>query len=193
MGKSYSEIPKALQEFIAKQQLFFVATAPLSSQGRVNLSPKGYQDSFCILDAQRVAYLDYTGSGAETIAHLRENGRVTLMFAAFQGPANIVRLYGQGRVIEPHHGAFDSLARNFEIPVGLRAIIDVQVDRVSEACGYGVPFYEFQGERRKLVEGWEKRGSDGVRAYQEKKNRHSIDGLPALELGKKSSTTEEST
>lgn len=182
MGKSYPEIPESLQDFIEAQQLFFVATAPLSQEGRVNLSPKGYQGSFCIVNARRVAYLDYTGSGAETIAHLRENGRITMMFVAFEGAPNIVRLYGQGRALEPHHPDFGALAQNFEIPVGLRAIIDVQVDRVSESCGYGVPFYDFQGERRQLIEGWEKRGVEGVRSYQEKKNLESIDGLPALEL-----------
>lgn len=180
MGTIYSSIPEALHSFIEDQQLFFVATSPLSATGRVNLSPKGYRDCFKILDAQRIIYLDYTGSGAETIAHLRENGRITIMFAAFTGEPNIVRLYGEGRVIESHDPDFAAFSAHFELPVGFRAIIEVRVDRVSESCGYGVPFFEFKGERRRLTQGWEKRGREGVEAYQSQKNARSLDGLPAL-------------
>ena len=146
MGKSYDQIPDKLAEFIARQKMFFIATAPLAQDGLVNLSPKGL-DSFRILDPRTVAYLDLTGSGIETVAHLKENGRVVIMFCAFDGPPNIVRLYGQGEVIEPSHAEFDALRLLFPNHPGTRSIIRVRLTRVSDSCGYGVPKYVFDGHR----------------------------------------------
>ncbi len=179
MGKVYTVLDERLQTWIGKQHMYFVATAPLSGDGRVNLSPKGL-DSFAILDETTVAYLDLVGSGAETLAHLRENGRITLLFCAFEGPPNLVRLYGKGEGIEPGDSEFDELAAHFPSHGGTRAIIRVKLDRISDSCGYGVPLYEFK-ENRKQMHAWaERKGEDALRDYQLENNTESIDGLPAL-------------
>jgi hypothetical protein len=179
MGKVYEIIDARLQDFIAKQQVFFVATAPLAERGHINLSPKGL-DSFRVLGPRRVAYLDLTGSGVETIAHLRENGRIVLMFCAFDGPPNIARLHGRGEAIEPGDPRFESLAAKFPSAPGVRSVIQVRVERASDSCGYGVPLFEYRRERSALGAWAEKKGPDGVRRYQEEKNAASIDGLPGL-------------
>ena len=159
--------------------MFFVATAP-TSNGRVNLSPKGY-DAFRILDDNRVCYLDLTGSGAETIAHLRENGRITFMFCAFEGKPNICRLYGTGRVLRSGDDEFADLQRLFGPHDGTRAIIVADIDRTSNACGFSVPFMDFVEERETLNNHWDGKASDEMAEYWAKKNATSIDGLPAVD------------
>lgn len=177
MAKVFDSITPELQEFIAAQNLFFVATAPLSSTGHINLSPKGL-DSFRILSPNRVAYLDLTGSGNETSAHLLENGRVTFMFCAFQGAPSILRLYGQGRVILPAAREWPELHPLFSPIAGARQIIMADIDRVQTSCGHGVPLMEYQGQRSVLVNWAEKKGEEGLAAYWQQKNLVSLDGLP---------------
>jgi predicted pyridoxine 5'-phosphate oxidase superfamily flavin-nucleotide-binding protein len=179
MGKVFDGIDETLREFIAAQHLFFVATAPSGSAGHVNLSPKG-RGGLVVLDERTVLYLDRVGSGAETIAHLRDNGRITLMLCAFDGPPRIVRLYGRGEVVEPKDARFAELRPRFPASDGDRAIIVVAVERVSSSCGFAVPFYEYRGERMTLDEWAAKKGPEALVEYQEKKNGASIDGLPAL-------------
>ena len=182
MGTAFESINEPMQAFIERQHMFFVATAP-SEGGRVNLSPKGY-DSFRIVGPQQVCYLDLTGSGAETIAHVLDNGRITFMFCAFEGKPNIVRLYGKGRVIGRNDPEFDSfnasLDHPFDANAGARSIIVADLDRTSNACGYAVPFMEYQEDRERLNEHWSSRSADDVAEYWGKKNSSSIDGLPAL-------------
>ncbi len=174
------EITDELAAWMAEQHLFFVASAPSGHAGHVNVSPKGY-DSFRVLGRHRVAYLDLTGSGAETIAHLRENGRITVMFCAFVGRPRVARLHGTGRALFPGDDGFEELTDLFEHSTGLRAIVDIEVERISTSCGYGVPFMEFAGERPTMTEWADRKGPAGIRTYHEEKNRLSIDGLPALE------------
>lgn len=177
MGQAYEQITEPMRRLLEASHLFFVATAP-SEGGHVNVSPKGY-DSFRILADHRVAYLDLTGSGAETIAHLRDNGRITLMACAFEGPPNIVRLYGTGRVVVPGDPDFDELVALWDPTPGTRAVIDVELDRTSRSCGYSVPFMDYVGERDKLTE-WAEKNEYQLDEYRKLKNAESIDGLPAL-------------
>lgn len=177
MAKVFDSITPELQAFITAQHLFFVATAPLSSAGHVNLSPKGL-DSFRILSPNRVAYLDLTGSGNETSAHLVENGRITFMFCAFQGAPCILRLYGQGRVLLPANSEWTELHTLFLPIAGARQIIVADIDRVQTSCGLGVPLMEFEGQRSALVDWAEKKGEEGLAAYWQQKNLVSLDGLP---------------
>ena len=180
MGKTYDAIDQQLADFIQAQHVFFVATAPAATDGHVNVSPKGL-DSFRILDPRTVAYLDLTGSGVETIAHLRDNGRITLLFCAFEGPPKIVRLSGGGTVLQAHHPSFDELVAQFPRRTGTRAVIRIAVDRIADSCGYGVPRYRYEGDRPQLLEWAERKGGEGIAAYQREKNVHSIDGMPGLE------------
>lgn len=179
MADARTTIDHKTADFIRAQHIFFVATAPLSAEGLVNLSPKGL-DTFRVLDDHTAAYLDLTGSGIETVAHIKENGRITIMFCAFDGPPNIVRLHGRGEVIEPSHADFASLLAQFPPRAGARAIIRIHVERVSSSCGYGVPLMDFRAERTKLDESCTRKGEAGLREYREKKNRTSLDGLPGL-------------
>ncbi len=179
MGKLFAAIDDDLRAFIAAQQMFFVASAPLAADGHVNLSPKGL-DSFRVLGPTTVAYLDLTGSGVETIAHIRENGRLTVLFCAFQGRPRIVRLQGRGRVVTPTDAEWAGLAGQFPQMPGVRSVIVLEADRISDSCGYGVPLFEFAGHRKQLTDWADKKGPDGVAEYQAKKNRESIDGLPGL-------------
>jgi hypothetical protein len=183
MGKVYEAIDGRLAELIGRQHLFFVATAALSAEGSVNLSPKGL-DTLAILDPHTVAYLDLVGSGAETIAHLRENGRITMLFCCFEGPPRLLRLYGRGEALEPGQEGFETLLPRFPKYPGSRAIIRVSVARIADSCGFGVPLYRFEGERTQLIDWAERKGEEGLREYQLGNNRVSLDGLPALE-GKK--------
>lgn len=177
MGKEFDSITPELAEWIGSQRLFFVSTAPMSSDGLINCSPKGL-DSFRILGAKQVAYLDLTGSGIETLAHLKENGRIVLMFCAFIGAPKIVRLHGRGIPLLQGTSEFDNLKSHFpEIP-GARAIIRVDVRRISESCGYGVPRYEFMEERDTLVRWAESKSDEGLEEYRCQKNSTSLDGLP---------------
>lgn len=177
MAKVFDQITPELQEFIAQQQMFFVATAPLSPTGHINLSPKGL-DSFRIVSAHQVAYLDVTGSGNETSAHLQENGRITFMFCAFQDPPCILRLYGSGRVILPSSPDWESLYYQFPPLPGTRQIILADIDRVQTSCGMGVPLYAPIDQRSSLVTWAEKKGPQGLQDYWQQKNLISIDGLP---------------
>ncbi|GAA2790205.1 pyridoxamine 5'-phosphate oxidase family protein [Nonomuraea dietziae] len=179
MGKIYEKLTDRLREFISAQPVYFVATAP-ESGGHVNVSPKGYADTFAILDDHTVAYLDLDGSGVETIAHLRENGRITMMFCAFHGPPTIVRLYGTGRVVTQNDPDFAELLTRFGPHPGVRSIIVVHCDRISDSCGYAVPFMAFEEDRGLLDQWAERKDVRQKRAYRAKNNRESIDGLPGL-------------
>jgi hypothetical protein len=180
MGRVEPSITPALREWIEAQHVFFVATAPSGDGGHVNVSPKGL-DCLRVLDGHTVCYLDLTGSGAETIAHLRQNGRITVMFCAFDGPPRIVRLHGRGEVLRPGDDGFDELAGRFPALPGVRSVIRVTAERVSSSCGYAVPLFAYGGERDTLVTWAERRGPDGIEAYWAEKNRVSIDGLPAID------------
>jgi hypothetical protein len=178
MAKVHNSITPELQQFIRDQHLFFVATAPLSAEGHVNLSPKGH-DCLRVLSDHQVAYLDMTGSGNETSAHIRENGRITLIWCAFEGPPSILRLYGQGRTVLPADPEWDGLIAQFPTFNSSRQIIMVEVERVQTSCGYAVPLYDYQGERDVLDRYWDAKGVDGgLEAYQREKNTQSIDCLP---------------
>ncbi len=178
MAKTHESITEALQAFIAKQHLFFVGTAPLSGEGHVNLSPKGL-DSFRVLSPHRVAYMDLIGSGNETSAHLLENSRITFMFCAFDGPPNILRLYGQGYTVLPGQPEWPALAAHFTISPSTRQIIAADITRVQTSCGFGVPLYEYAGEREHHFIWAETKGQAGLDAYQQEHSRRSIDGLPS--------------
>lgn len=178
-GKTYEQLDERLREFIARQHVFFVATAPLAPDGHVNVSPKGL-DSFRVLSPQSLAYLDLTGSGVETIAHLRENGRITLMFCAFEGPPKILRLHGRGRVVLPGEPEFLLRRPLFPSYPGVRAIIVVELERISDSCGYGVPLCDYRGERRQWSDWSARKGEEGLQLYQAQNNQKSIDGLPGL-------------
>jgi len=177
MGKQFPAMLPEHEAFIRKQHLFFVGTAPLSAEGHVNLSPKGY-DTLRILSANRAAYLDLTGSGNETSAHLRENGRVTVMFCAFEGPPNILRLYGRGTVVLPGTDEWETLIPLFDPLPGARQLIVVDIHKVQTSCGYAVPFMEYTGERETLRRWADQKGRDGLEQYWEEKNSRSIDGMP---------------
>jgi hypothetical protein len=182
MGKTYESIEPRIEEFIRRQPLFFVATAPLSREGLVNLSPKGL-DTLAILDPHTVAYLDLVGSGIETVAHLHENGRIVFMFCAFEGPPLIVRLHGRGEVLEPGQPEFEELRPSFPSFESDRAIIRVRVERVSDSCGYGVPLLRYEGERSQLTDWAERKGPEGLKRYRDEHNARSLDGLPGLGEG----------
>lgn len=179
MATTYPALSDEHVAWIAEQPLFFVASAPSGEEGHVNVSPKGY-DTFRVLDAHRVAYLDLTGSGAETIAHLRQNGRLTIMFCAFAGRPRVLRLYGQGRSLRPGDDGFDELLERFELIAGSRAIVTLDIERIQTSCGYGVPLMEMTSERETLVEWAERKGDDGLANYWATRNATSIDGLDSL-------------
>jgi len=179
MATSSDSISPDLVRWIEAQHVFFVASSPLSSRGHVNCSPKG-MNSFRVLTHNEVAYLDLTGSGAETIAHLKENGRIVFMFCAFEGAPKIVRLHGLGRVAEPGSAEFDRLRGLFDEFIGTRAIIVATITRVSDSCGFAVPRMTFAAERDALQRWAEKKGPEGLAEYRRHRNARSIDGLPAL-------------
>jgi hypothetical protein len=190
MGKVFERIDEHQREWIAKQRLFFVGTAPLEGDGHVNVSPKGPIGTLRVLDDHTVAYLDMVGSGAETVAHLRENGRIVVMLCAFEGPPRILRLHGRGEVIPAGDLRFDELYERagFEAPhdveAARRAIILVDVTRIADSCGYGVPLMSYEGERPHMEAWAEKKmrvgGGEEIEAYVARKNAESIDGLPAF-------------
>ena len=182
MGKVYEGIDGRLREFVLAQPMFFVATAPSGAGGHINVSPKGGTGCLTVLDEHRVAYLDYTGSGAETIAHLRENGRITLMLCAFSGAPKIVRLYGHGRVVAPGGADFPRLLARFPAQParGLRSVIEVAVERISDSCGYQVPLMDHIGDRDLLVQWAERKSDEELASYRRTRNARSIDGLPAF-------------
>ena len=191
MGREYEGIDERWREWIARQPLFFVGTAPLDGDGHVNVSPKGPGGSLTVLDERTLAYLDVVGSGAETIAHIKENGRIVVMWCAFEGPPRILRVHGEGEVVTPADPRFDDLLARCEFdelgpPQSRRAIVLVRATRIADSCGYGVPLMSYEGDRphhdawaqKKLRAG----GEDAILDYQREKNASSLDGLPAVEL-----------
>ncbi|NJK28741.1 MAG: pyridoxamine 5'-phosphate oxidase family protein [Acaryochloris sp. RU_4_1] len=175
MAKFYPELTSTLQAFIAQQQIFFTASAP--TQGRINLSPKGMSTFRCI-SPQAVAYLDLTGSGNETSAHIAENGRLTIMFCSFVGEPLILRLYGQGEVVRPRDRTWSHWLAYFEELPGTRQIVVLHIESVQTSCGFGVPLYEYQGNRDRLIHWATQKGSAGLQTYQHQNNQVSIDGYP---------------
>jgi hypothetical protein len=189
VGKIFDRIDEHLAGWIARQPMFFTGTAPSGDSGHINISPKGPIGSLKIVDEHTVAYLDLVGSGAETIAHLRDNGRIVVMLCAFQGPPRIVRLHGQGEIVYPADARFEALLDGLERPehtASERAVIVVNVTRVADSCGYTVPLMSYEGERPHMDLSSGKRlrvhGPDAFIAYQEANNLESIDGLPAVDL-----------
>ncbi len=193
MGTLYAELDERLRKFIARQPVFFVATAPcLTSDGdggHVNVSPKGYADTFAVLGPRTVAYLDLTGSGAETIAHLRQNGQITIMFCSFSHETKVLRLYGHGEVVLPGSRRWDEVAGRFPRTAdpgaeltNQRAIIVVHLERIADSCGYSVPEMSLATERDVLDQWASRKTAADLAAYRSEKNAVSIDGLPALEL-----------
>lgn len=185
MGRTYDVIDERLAAFVESQPVFFVATAPLAADGFVNCSPKGNRGELAVVGPKQIAYLDQTGSGVETIAHLRENGRIVIMLCAFEGPPRIVRFHGRGDVVAVGSPGYEELAPSFPGAhgVGVRAIVTVEVSRVADSCGYGVPVMDFSRHRSTMDEWAERKGADGIHAYQVEKNGHSLDGLAGLEFG----------
>jgi hypothetical protein len=192
MGKVFDAIDERLERWIAAQPMFFVGTAPLDPDGHVNVSPKGPIEALRVLGPSRVAYLDFVGSGAETIAHLRENGRIVIMLCAFSGPPRILRLHGRGSTVAAGDPGFDELLSScgFEgidgVPETRRSIVMVSVERIADSCGYGVPLMSHEG-RREHMDLWAAKklrvgGPDALLDYQREKNSVSIDGLPAVDL-----------
>jgi hypothetical protein len=180
--KVHDDIGDRLRSWIEAQAMFFVGTAPTSSNGHVNISPKGMTGTFKILDPLRVAYLDYTGSGAETVAHLGENGRIVIMFCGFSGPPQIVRLHGTGCAVFPSDPGFAELRSAFgrDGDHAIRSIIDVHLDRVTDSCGYTVPLMDFKADRQ-LLDKWSSRKTpEQLAEYWKQRNSVSIDGLPAV-------------
>ena len=186
MGKTLDRITPELRQFIEAQRMFFVATAPLARDGHVNLSPKGL-DCFRVLAERRVAYLDLTGSGNETSAHLEENGRITFMFCAFDGTPKILRLYGVGRTVLREMPEWAGLAPSFTLLPGARQIIVADIERAMTSCGFAVPLYDFRAQRDTLIRHAETKGPEAMEQYRREKNLKSIDGLATtLGLNKKS-------
>jgi hypothetical protein len=179
VGRTYDGIDDDLAGWLQAQPLWFVGTAPLAADGHVNVSPRGH-DTFSVLGPHRVAWVDLTGSGIETIAHIHENGRICLMFCSFDARPRIVRLHGRGRVAMPGDSAYDEVIALHPAHPSTRAVIVVDVERVSDSCGFGVPVMELVGERDLLRQGAERRGPEGLAAYRATKNAESIDGLPGL-------------
>lgn len=180
MGQRYESMSEKVQAFIAAQKIFFVATA--GAAGRVNLSPKG-MDSLRVVDGNRVVWLNVTGSGNETAAHVLENGRMTLMFCSFEGDPMILRLYGSANVIHTRDSAWQELSALLPSQPGARQIFDMHVDLVQTSCGMAVPFFDYVGEREQLKQWAEKKGDAGIQAYWSEKNQVSLDGKPTRILG----------
>jgi hypothetical protein len=191
VGKLFEEIDGKLAAWIGRQRMFFVGTAPSGSDGHVNVSPKGLIETFRIVGPHEVAYLDFVGSGVETIAHLRDNGRICIMFCAFDGPPRIVRLHGRGEVTQIGAPRFDELLALFgetadgELASGIRSVIRVDVERVADSCGYVVPLMDYRGERTQMAQ-WQasqvaKHGDGALLDYSAELNERSIDELPGIE------------
>ncbi|CAN5466309.1 pyridoxamine 5'-phosphate oxidase family protein [soil metagenome] len=180
VGRIYDSIDDGLAEWIGAQPVFFVATAPTGADGHVNVSPRG-GDPLAVLDARTVAWLDLTGSGVETIAHLRENGRICVMLCSFSGPPRIVRLHGRGEVVELGANGYPELAAQLPAHPGGRAVIRVACERIADSCGFGVPVMELAGPRTQLTGFATRKGPEGLAAYRASRNATSIDGLPGLD------------
>jgi hypothetical protein len=180
MAQTFPRIDADLERWLAAQHVFFVATAPNGPDGHVNCSPKG-GDSLRVLDDRTIGYVDVVGSGAETIAHLKENGRIVIMLCAFEGPPRIVRVHGRGEVIAPGHPEHEALLVAFPPRPGVRAVIRVRAERISDSCGYGVPLMDFREERAAMSLWAQKKGPEGLRDYQRDKNARSLDGLTGVD------------
>jgi Pyridoxamine 5'-phosphate oxidase len=179
MGKIYERIDERIEKWIGAQKVFFVATAPLDPKGHLNCSPKD-GNSIRVLDSKTLVYLDLIGSGVETIAHIRENGRIIVMMCAFEGAPTIMRFHGHGEVIEKGHPDFEHLAQLFVPEVGIRSFIKIHLERISDSCGFGVPVMEFKHHRNQLRAYCERNGEEKMTAYKIKHNSWSIDGLPGV-------------
>lgn len=175
MAKFYDKLSPRLQKFIEAQKIFFVSTA--AEDGRINLSPKG-MDSFKVIDGKRVLWLNVTGSGNETAAHLLAKNRITIMFCSFEGAPNILRLYGSGKEVKPSDSNWEEVAQHFTILPGTRQIFDISIESTQTSCGMSIPFFEYKGEREELNDWANEKGKDGIKAYWTEKNQTSIDGLP---------------
>ncbi|MGB5322216.1 pyridoxamine 5'-phosphate oxidase family protein [Lutimonas sp.] len=173
--KLYDHITKRIEKFIAAQKIFFVATA--ADHGRINLSPKG-MDSFRVIDKNKVLWLNLTGSGNETAAHLNVNGRITIMFCSFEGAPMILRLYGKGSVINPNDDNWADAVANFPVLAGTRQIIDIDIETVQTSCGMSIPYFDFKEERLELDNWAKQKGKEGLKDYWKEKNEVSIDGIP---------------
>lgn len=180
MSNAKTTIDERMSEFIRAQQMFFVGTAPASTSGHVNLSPKGL-DSFRILSPTQVAYADFVGSGVETMAHIKENGRIVIMFCAFEGAPGIVRIHGTGHVTEAADARFREVIRAFGSSEGVRSVVTIDVERVARTCGFGVPLMSFVGDRDQLPKWCDRKGPQGLLDYQRKNNLNSLDGLPGVD------------
>ncbi len=181
MAKFYTKITSRLEKFMKAQKMFFVATAP--KEGRINLSPKG-MDSFRILNENRIIWLNVTGSGNETAAHIINNNRITMMMCSFEGAPNILRIYGKATEIKPNDKNWNELADLLPKLPGARQIFDIEVEGLQTSCGMSIPFYEYKGEREELNEWAENKGQDGIETYWKEKNTTSIDGFPTKILDK---------
>ncbi|MDA0994721.1 MAG: pyridoxamine 5'-phosphate oxidase family protein [Proteobacteria bacterium] len=179
MGKDYTEIDERVQNWISRQKMFFVATAPTAADGLVNCSPKGL-DCLRVLGPHEIAYVDTGGSGIETVAHLRDNGRIVLMLCAFEGPPKIFRFYGRGTVLLPHEAAFNEILAKFPPMPAARNIIRINVERILDSCGFGVPLYEFKQHRDSLPNYFANQSQDAISEYRRNRNARSLDGLPGL-------------
>ncbi|MEO5364185.1 MAG: pyridoxamine 5'-phosphate oxidase family protein [Magnetococcus sp. DMHC-8] len=175
MAKFFNEINEEVREFIAGQKIFFVATA--LADGRINLSPKGV-DTFRVLDPHTICFLNLTGSANETAAHLQDGGRMTVMFCSFEEKPLILRLYGQGRVFHERDGEWSTLVGHFPDWPGKRQVVVATIELVQTSCGYGVPFFAYQGEREQILRWADRKGEEGIRAYWRDHNQVSLDGLP---------------
>ena len=175
MSKFYTSITKRVLQFIEKQKVFFVATAP--EIGRINVSPKG-MDSFRVINENRVLWLNVTGSGNETAAHLLENNRITIMFCSFEGAPNILRLYGKGKEIKETDQNWNEVVSLFPKTPGTRQVFDITIESAQTSCGMSIPFFDYKGEREELNDWASEKGKDGIKDYWEAKNQTSIDGLP---------------
>lgn len=182
MGNEYTEIDASIQKWMSRQHMFFVSTAPSATDGLVNCSPKGL-DCLRVLSPNELGYVDTGGSGIETVAHLKDNGRITIMMCAFSGPPKIFRFYGTGTPLEPHEPEFAELLAKFPQLPAARNIIRIRVERIIDSCGFGVPLYEFQKHRESLSNYFEKQSAVDVLEYRRTRNRQSLDGLPGLEIG----------
>ena len=179
MGKEFESIDDKLQRWIEKQRMFFVATAPLDGNGHVNCSPKGL-DSLRVLGPRQLAYVDLGGSGIETVAHIRENQRITIMLCAFDGPPKIFRFYGRGRAVEPGNTEFNDLVARFPEQPSVRNIIVIDVDRIMDSCGYGVPEFDFRKDRESMANWINSKTDEELAQYRRDNNSESLDGLPGL-------------
>lgn len=181
MGKEYTEIDERLQDWIARQHVFFVATAPTTPDGLVNCSPKGL-DCLRVTGPRQLAYVDTGGSGIETVAHLKDNGRITIMLCAFAGPPKIFRFYGRGTAVQPHDEGFADLLAKFPPMPAARNIVVIDVDRIIDSCGFGVPLYEFRQHRDSLGNYFSKQSDADILEYRRTRNSESLDGLPGLDF-----------